>query len=142
MDHYRRRGLMNRGDVILRPVGNGMIMEKMAKVQWCGLTDLTYLCSQSIPVNFAEHYDQDRYPSSQVQVSASRCPQWADVQKYLDNAKGDYATYTYESQVQKGQPLSTIIGGQAERIAVGATSPLHQETVRSFTMYMKVRHAL
>ena len=81
---------------------------------------------QSIPVNFAEHYDQDRYPSSEVQVSASKYP-WADVQKYLDNAKGDYATYTYESQVQKGQPLSTIIGGQAERIAVGATSPLRQE---------------
>jgi len=117
---------MIRGDVILTPRWQWHDHGKDGEGPMVWLDGLDLPMFQSNPVNFAEHYDQDRYPSSEVQVSASKYP-WADVQKYLDNAKGDYATYTYESQVQKGQPLSTIIGGQAERIAVGATSPLRQE---------------
>ncbi|KRZ98255.1 uncharacterized protein AC631_05984 [Debaryomyces fabryi] len=70
------------------------------------------------PVNVTEHYDDDRYPSKGAPVSPSKYP-WGDVQKYLNCVKGDYTIYTYEPQVEKGEPLSTIIGSQAERVAAG-----------------------
>lgn len=52
---------------------------------------------------------------------------WAPVQKALDkNIKEDYALYSY--QKPDGQPLSYIIGGEAERVTVGASSVKRRET--------------
>lgn len=117
---------MSRGDVILTPRWQWHDHGKDGEGPMVWLDGLDLPMFQSIPVNFAEHYSEDRHPSSHVQTSTSKFP-WADVQKYLDSVKEDYAIYTYQSQVQKGKPLSTIIGGQVEKIGVGTTSPSRQE---------------
>lgn len=53
---------------------------------------------------------------------------WEPVQKALDanSSQEDYALYSYKKP--NGQPLSYIIGGEAERIAVGASSVKRRET--------------
>lgn len=118
---------MNRGDVILTPRWEWHDHGKDGEGPMVWLDALDLPMFQYAPVNFTENYEDDRYPSKEAPVSSSKYP-WADVQKYLDSVKGDYAIYTYESQVEKGKPLSTIIGGQAERVAPGTLSPLRHES--------------
>lgn len=117
---------MERGDVILTPRWQWHDHGKDGEGPMVWLDGLDLPMFQSIPVNFAEHYSDSRYPSSEVASSTSKFP-WIDTQNYLDNANGDYAIFYYESQVKKGDALSSIIGGQAERINAGKTSPARQE---------------
>lgn len=118
---------MERGDVILTPRWKWHDHGKDGEGPMVWLDGLDLPIFQSIPVNFAENYDESRYPSNEVETSAMKYP-WSDVQKNLDSVKEDHAIYTYEFQTEKGQPLSSIIGGQAEKVDVGASSPVRQET--------------
>lgn len=85
---------MERGDVILTPRwqwhdhGN----DGSGPMIWLDILDLPIF--QNIPVNFAEHYSEDRYPSSDDHNSPLKYS-WKDVQKCLDSVHGDYASYDY-----------------------------------------------
>jgi len=117
--------VMERGDVILTPSwkwhdhGN----EGDGPVVWLDGLDLPLF--KFLPLNFAEQYPDKRYPSTLSTTSKSQFP-WAPVEKNLKDTEGPYAVYHYVSE--DGNPLSPTLGGQAERIAAGTTSPDVQET--------------
>lgn len=117
--------MMERGDVILTPSwkwhdhGN----EGDGPVVWLDGLDLPLF--KFLPLNFADQYPDKRYPSTLSTTSKSQFP-WAPVEKYLKDVEGPYAVYHYASG--DGKPLSPTLGGQAERIAAGTTSPTVQET--------------
>lgn len=115
---------MKRGDVILTPRWQWHDHGKEGEGPMIWLDGLDLPIFQSIPVNFAEHYKDDQYPSTLVETSPILFP-WATTQKFLDAAEGDHAIYTYTNV--NGSSLSTIIAGQAERISAGKTSPWRQE---------------
>jgi len=117
---------MSKGDVILTPRwewhdhgkdGNGPMI-------WLDGLDLPMF--KAIPVNFAEHYESDTFPSKLVETTKKY--QWRNVQEQLDIVEGTYARYDYCDQKNSDLPISTIVGAQAERISVGAESPSRQET--------------
>ncbi|RLV92248.1 Gentisate 12-dioxygenase [Spathaspora sp. JA1] len=127
-----KRIYMERGDVILTPrwewhdhgkEGNGPMI-------WLDGLDLPMF--QAIPVNFAEHYHEERYPAETVEQSNIKFP-WKITQDYLDSVEGDYAIYDY-TQGDK-QPLSTILTAQAERLNAGKTSQWRQENA-SFVFHI------
>lgn len=117
--------MMERGDVILTPSwtwhdhGN----EGAGPVIWLDGLDLPLF--KFLPLNFADGYPEKRYPSTLSTNSKCRFP-WAPVEKYLKDVQGPYAVYQYATE--DGKPLSPTLGGQAERIAAGSTSPTVQET--------------
>ena len=117
--------MMERGDVILTPSwmwhdhGN----EGTGPVIWLDGLDLPLF--KFLPLNFADGYPEKRYPSTLSTNSKCRFP-WAPVEKNLKDAQGPYAVYHYATE--DGKPLSPTLGGQAERIAAGSTSPTVQET--------------
>ena len=78
---------------------------------------------QAIPVNFAEHYEEECYPAKTVAESNIKFT-WKKTQEYLDSVEGDYAVFDY---TQGGSPLSTILTGQAERVNAGKAGPWRQE---------------
>lgn len=119
---------MERGDVILTPRwkwhdhgkdGNGPMI-------WLDGLDLPIF--QSIPVNFAEGYESDRYPSELAKGDSVLKYPWADVQKSLDSLPGNHAIFSYNSKEDSTKPISTIIGAQSERVDANTQSPVRQET--------------
>ncbi|KAK6460364.1 RmlC-like cupin domain-containing protein [Scheffersomyces coipomensis] len=129
---------MERGDVILTPRwqwhdhgkdGNGPMI-------WLDGLDLPMF--QAIPVNFAEHYKEDRFPSTDVEETPLKFP-WKGVQEYLDAISGDHAIFDYKSKEKSGAELSTIVGGQAERISPNAKSAWRQES-SSFVYHVYEGH--
>lgn len=118
---------MKRGDVILTPrwtwhdhgkEGNGPMI-------WLDGLDLPVF--QSIPVNFAEMYESDRYPSIEKTTETPLKYSWDEVQKKLDATKGGHAIYTYRLR-GSNVPLSSVIGAEAERVDNGVTTEWRQET--------------
>ncbi|OAA76787.1 RmlC-like jelly roll fold protein [Akanthomyces lecanii RCEF 1005] len=119
---------LTRGDVVVTPTwhwhdhGN----ESNAPVVWLDVLNLplfTYL-----PVNFAESYAKDRYPSVEDASADWRHP-WHKTQEALDNTTGVHTIFHYKDS--RGRPLSTTIGVQAERISPFASSQPSRE-VSSF----------
>ncbi|KAK6459479.1 RmlC-like cupin domain-containing protein [Scheffersomyces xylosifermentans] len=117
---------MERGDVILTPRWDWHDHGKDGSGPMIWLDGLDLPMFQAIPVNFAEHYEEDRFPSKDVDHSPMKFP-WKPVQEYLDNVKGDHAIFEYRDQINNELALSTIVGAQAERIAAGTASPVRQE---------------
>ncbi|KAI7876444.1 RmlC-like cupin [Lichtheimia hyalospora FSU 10163] len=125
---------MERGDVILTPPWQWHDHGHEGDDVMIWLDGLDLPMFQYIPVNFAEMYEESRYPSTPVEKSSLKFP-WAPVQKALDTTgDGVYATYTYTQA--DGKPLSYIIGGEAERIGAQSVSPKRRETCsRVFHVY-------
>ncbi|ATY63503.1 jelly roll fold domain containing [Cordyceps militaris] len=119
---------LQRGDVVVTPTwhwhdhGN----ESSEPVVWLDVLNLplfTYL-----PVNFAEGYEKDRYPSVEDAGADWRHP-WHKTQAALDDTTESYSIFHYRDS--KGRPLSTTIGVQAERLGPSSISKPSQE-VSSF----------
>ncbi|CAO3669278.1 unnamed protein product [Umbelopsis vinacea] len=117
---------MERGDVILTPPWTWHDHGHEGEDVMIWLDGLDLPVFQYFPVNFAEMYSEKRYPSTQVTNSPLKFP-WADAQSVLDKDKSTpYACYMYKNA--DGSPLSKIIGAEAERIGLNASSPLRRET--------------
>jgi gentisate 1,2-dioxygenase len=80
---------------------------------------------QAIPVNFAQGYKERRYPSMETPESMHKIA-WKTVEEALRGVPGKYARYQY--LLPGGQPLSAIIGAEAERLDTDAHSALRRET--------------
>lgn len=117
---------MNKGDVILTPswTWHDHGHEGDGPMVWLDGLDLPVW--QALPVNFAEMYAEDRYPSEVSPVKSPLSFPWAPVQESLDKQGGDYARYRYT--LPGGVHLSKVIGACAERIAKGTISPVQRET--------------
>ncbi|OIW31444.1 gentisate 1,2-dioxygenase [Coniochaeta ligniaria NRRL 30616] len=115
---------LQRGDVVVTPTwhwhdhGN----ESDAPIIWLDALNLPLF--RYAPVHFAESYSSSRYPSEFCDPSDWRHP-WQSVQAALDGESTAHATYHYKKP--DGQPLSTSIGAQAERIAAGHSTNVCQE---------------
>jgi gentisate 1,2-dioxygenase len=118
--------IMERGDVILTPSwkwhdhGN----EGSEPVIWLDGLDLPVF--QFLRLNFATNYPEPRYPST-LSTDSDFVYKWAPVEKALRETRGSYARYDYQHQL--GGHLSQTISAQAERVAVGSSSPESQETL-------------
>ncbi|KAG5418670.1 hypothetical protein I9W82_003741 [Candida metapsilosis] len=118
-----KRIYMERGDVILTPRWEWHDHGKEGDGPMIWLDGLDLPMFQAIPVNFAEHYEEECYPAKTVAESNIKFP-WKKTQEYLDSFEGDYAVFDY---TQGEAPLSTILTGQAERVNAGKASPWRQE---------------
>lgn len=121
------RVMMERGDLVLTPSwtwhdhGNDSAMPMI----WLDGLDLPIY--QSIPVNFAEPYASDRFPSEPTSgVSALRYP-WLEMVDRLSQHSDEFAEETYFARGSK-EAVSRVIGAAAERIAAGSTSPTRCRT--------------
>lgn len=118
---------MERGDVLITPSwhwhdhGN----EGTEPMIWLDGLDLPVY--RFLPINFAENYAEDRYPSKAVASSKLRIP-WSSVAPMLDEdiESAPYAYHQY--RFPNGAHLSRTISCQAERLAAGSSSPTSQET--------------
>ncbi|KHN95612.1 RmlC-like jelly roll fold protein [Metarhizium album ARSEF 1941] len=119
---------LKRGDVVITPSwhwhdhGN----ESKKPVIWLDALNLPLFTFAK--VHFAENYPEKRYPSTSGGSSEWHHP-WETTQRALDAMPGLHATYHYETT--DGEPLSTTLGVQAERVNVGVTTDVTQDT-RSF----------
>ncbi|KAL9553659.1 hypothetical protein MBANPS3_003192 [Mucor bainieri] len=118
---------MNKGDVILTPpwTWHDHGHEGDDVMIWLDGLDLPIF--QNIPVNFAENYEERRYPSEPAENSSLKFS-WEPVEEALNSRKleTDYADYEYKKP--DGKPLSNIIGGEAERINAKGASTTRRET--------------
>ncbi|EGW35561.1 uncharacterized protein SPAPADRAFT_146934 [Spathaspora passalidarum NRRL Y-27907] len=128
-----QRIFMERGDVILTPRWEWHDHGKQGDGPMIWLDGLDLPMFQAIPVNFAEHYKEERYPAETVEHSNIKFP-WKITQDYLDSVEGDYAIYNY-TQGDDKKDLSTIVTAQAERINAGKTSEWRQENA-SFVFHI------
>ncbi len=119
--------VMQRGDLVLTPTweyhdhGN----EGKGPMVWLDGLDLPLF--QHMPVNFAQPYKEEQYPSEPaVGASRLRYP-WADMQATLDAIPGPTAIAPYVHR-DTGGDISRTLGAQAERIEAGHATPLRRET--------------
>ncbi|VBB73804.1 Putative gentisate 1,2-dioxygenase [Podospora comata] len=121
--------MMERGDVILTPSWHWHDHGSEGDGPMVWLDGLDLPVYRFLPVNFAENYEEARYPSELSDNSNWKLP-WAPVQAVLDENKETetYARYDYKSG-EHGKHLSKTISGQAERINAGATTKKVRETV-------------
>lgn len=115
---------MERGDVILTPRWQWHDHGKEGDGPMVWLDGLDLPIFQAIPVNFAEHYEEDEFPVTQEGNPDLRFP-WSDTQKALDASVDGSGYAFYEYRQTNGKPLLSIIGGNAER--VDKESPQRQE---------------
>jgi gentisate 1,2-dioxygenase len=115
----------NRGDVILTPSWHWHDHGHEGQGPMIWLDGLDLPMYQAIPVNFAEGYQERRYPSMDTDQSMHKFP-WKAVLISLDSTPGPYARYQY--LLHGGQQVSAIIGAEAERVDVNSNSPLKRET--------------
>ncbi|KAK7226776.1 hypothetical protein V2G26_014779 [Clonostachys chloroleuca] len=81
------------------------------------------------PVHFVEHFQEKRYPAEDVDTSNSPIVfPWAKMKARLDDGK-DWATKDYPKADRR--PVSRVLGGSAERVAAGCSSPGIRETASS-----------
>jgi len=81
-------------------------------------------------VHFVEHFDRPRYPAEDVDTKSSPIVfPWSRMQKKLDDVEGDWVSMPYLKG--NGEEVSKILGGSAERLNAGTSSPAIQETASS-----------
>ncbi|KAI9482733.1 MAG: RmlC-like cupin domain-containing protein [Benjaminiella poitrasii] len=116
---------MEKGDVILTPpwTWHDHGHEGDDVMIWLDGLDLPIF--QNIPVNFAESFEDRRYPSKEAENSALKFP-WAPIQEALDSSDAEYATTIYRKP--NGEPLSYIVGAEAERVNADKSSQTRRET--------------
>ncbi|KAG2733893.1 hypothetical protein G9P44_003418 [Scheffersomyces stipitis] len=117
---------MQRGDVLLTPRncwhdhgkdGNGPMI-------WLDGLDLPMW--QSIPVNYTDYYEEDRFPAVDNENTPMKFP-WQPVQDKLDSIKGDFAIFEYRDQENPEKYVSSILGAEALRVSPSASTPVRQE---------------
>ena len=121
-----------RGDVILTPSWHWHDHGHEGEGPMIWLDGLDLPMFQAIPVNFAQPYEERRYPSMETPHSMHKFP-WKQVLETLNGTPGPYARYQY--LLPGGHQLSAVIGAEAERLEVGTASPLRQETA-SFVVHI------
>ncbi|GAM38092.1 hypothetical protein TCE0_033r08556 [Talaromyces pinophilus] len=110
---------LKRGDVVVTPTwhwhdhGN----ESQSPIVWLDLLNLPLF--RFAPVNFAEGYSDPRYPSQPCDPCEWRHP-WEPVEKALNASDLPHTIHHYLGS--DGQPLSTTLGFQAERLKPGAVA--------------------
>ncbi|KAF9636112.1 putative gentisate -dioxygenase protein [Lasiodiplodia theobromae] len=124
---HGRRVPMQRGDVILTPTwnwhdhGNGGSQPMI----WLDGLDLPNFVH--FPVHFVEHYKDPRYPAEDIDTDDSPIVfPWAKMKGKLDGTAGEWVAVPYLKE--DGREVSRILGGSAERLNSGSTSPSRRET--------------
>ncbi|KAH8892861.1 RmlC-like cupin [Thozetella sp. PMI_491] len=127
---HGRRVRMQRGDVILTPTWNWHDHGKDGSGPMIWLDGLDLPNFRHFPVHFVEHYREARYPAQDVDSNDSPIVfPWAKMKESLDSIPGNWATRDYLGR--DGRPVSRVLGGSAERLAAGSSSPAVQETSSS-----------
>ena len=143
---HGRRIKMNRGDVILTPTWNWHDHGKDGSGPMIWLDGLDLPNFVHYPVHFVEHYKEPRYPAEDIDTSTSPIVfPWSSMKAALDTADGDWAMKPYlKADGKEGKFLffnidlpqltskvSLTLGGLAERLNAGKTSPPVLETASS-----------
>ncbi|KAI6262745.1 hypothetical protein MCOR07_006609 [Pyricularia oryzae] len=122
---------MQKGDVILTPSwewhdhghdGDGPMI-------WLDGLDLPLF--QAFPTNFAEMYQDPRYPSTPADDECDIRIPWTTARAHLDSQPGPWAIFNYTRRIGgQGEPveISRTLGAQAERIEAGKQSEPVRET--------------
>ncbi|OCT54121.1 hypothetical protein CLCR_00185 [Cladophialophora carrionii] len=127
---HGKRITMQRGDVILTPTWNWHDHGKDGSGPMIWLDGLDLPNFQHFPVHFVEHFAQPRYPADDVDSTTSPIVfPWSAMQAKLDAQPGPWASEDYLKA--DGREVSRILGGSAERLNPGATSPAVRETASS-----------
>ncbi|TKA70414.1 hypothetical protein B0A49_06212 [Cryomyces minteri] len=127
---HGRRIAMQRGDVILTPTWNYHDHGKDGSGPMIWLDGLDLPLFRHFPVHFVQHYTQTRYPAEDVDTSASPIVfPWAKMQAQLDAAEGSWVSRPYKKA--DGRDVSLTLGGSAERLNKGTSSPSVRETASS-----------
>ncbi|KAL6802976.1 RmlC-like cupin [Trichoderma sp. SZMC 28013] len=83
-----------------------------------------------MPAHFVEYYPSPAYPYEEVDSKSSPLVfPWAAVQTKLDENEGDWSSEDYTKP--DGTSVSRTLGGAAERLNAGCTSPVIRETASS-----------
>ncbi|KIW32751.1 uncharacterized protein PV07_04275 [Cladophialophora immunda] len=121
---------MQRGDVILNPPWNWHDQGKDGSGPMIWLDGLDIPNFIHFPVHFVEHYKEPRYPAEDVDSSSSPLVfPWRAIQQKLDGMPGEWVSQDYLRS--DGTPVSKSLGGCAERLDPGASSPAVRETASS-----------
>jgi gentisate 1,2-dioxygenase len=146
---HGKRITMQRGDVILTPTWNWHDHGKDGSGPMIWLDGLDLPNFRHFPVHFVEHFDKPRYPAEDADSNQSPIVfPWVNMQKTLDDKEGEWSTADYlkkDGRQGNSQPpcpessgtdltgisVSRILGGSAERLNAGCTSPAVQETASS-----------
>jgi gentisate 1,2-dioxygenase len=127
---HGRRIKMQRGDVILTPTWNWHDHGKDGNGPMIWLDGLDLPNFVHYPVHFVEHYQEARYPAKSVDTSASPIVfPWSRMKLALDSVDGDWTSRPYLKA--DGSEVSKILGGLAERLNGGKSSPAIRETASS-----------
>ncbi len=127
---HGRRINMTCGDVILTPTWNWHDHGKDGSGPMIWLDGLDLPSFVHFPVHFVEHYKENRYPAENSDTSASPIVfPWTRMKKSLDEEAGDWVTKRYLRA--DGSEVSKTLGGCAERLNEGKSSPVTQETASS-----------
>ena len=151
---HGRRIQMQRGDVILTPTWNWHDHGKDGSGPMIWLDGLDLPLFRHFPTHFVEHFKEQRYPAESVDTSASPIVfPWSRMKKALDEAEaGDWVSKPYcrgdgsdgasffhqnsLRSMRKRDPadkdiVSRTLGGSAERLTAGTSSPPTRETASS-----------
>ncbi|KAF9887005.1 hypothetical protein FE257_010621 [Aspergillus nanangensis] len=124
---HGRRIQMQQGDVILTPTWNFHDHGKDGSGPMIWLDGLDLPNFRHFPVHFVEHFSQSRYPSEDVDTSASPLVfPWKVMKATLDGVAGSWAIQRYLKS--DGREVSRVLGGCAERLNDGTSSPSRRET--------------
>ncbi|KAK3080076.1 hypothetical protein LTS18_003195, partial [Coniosporium uncinatum] len=146
---HGKRIKMQRGDVILTPTWYAGIpssslsnmklinairnwhdhgKDQSGPMIWLDGLDLPLF--RHFPVHFVEHFKDPRYPAEDIDTSQSPIVfPWTRMKADLDGAEGNWASRSYLKA--NGQDVSKTLGGSAERLDAGNSSPATRETASS-----------
>jgi gentisate 1,2-dioxygenase len=147
---HGRRVNMKRGDVILTPTWNWHDHGKDGSGPMIWLDGLDLPNFVHFPVHFVEHHTAARYPAENVDSNASPIVfPWERMAEKLDKAPGKWVSLPYlqangtegkwdriPKSLMGGRSnmcdlVSRILGGSAERLSAGESSPPVRETASS-----------
>ncbi len=144
-----RRIKMERGDVILTPTWNWHDHGKDGSGPMIWLDGLDLPNFVHFPVHFVEHYQEARYPAESVDTLASPIVfPWSRMKLTLDSVDGDWISRPYLKangsegtcvavcntmtiHLTNNGVVSKTLGGLAERLNAGKSSPAIRETASS-----------
>ncbi len=127
---HGKRINMNRGDVILTPTMNWHDHGKDGSGPMIWLDGLDLPSFVHFPVHFVEYYKDSRYPAEDVDTSKSPIVfPWERMKANLDAVEGNWASKSYLKD--DGREVSKTLGGSAERVDAGTSSPAIRETASS-----------
>ncbi|KAL5358441.1 RmlC-like cupin domain-containing protein [Aspergillus floccosus] len=124
---HGKRIQMQQGDVILTPTWNYHDHGKDGSGPMIWLDGLDLPNFRHFPVHFVEHFKDPRYPAEDIDTSTSPIVfPWRVMKQKLDSVPGNWATQRYLRA--DGREVSRVLGGCAERLDGGSSSPSRRET--------------